>query len=64
MQEGIVVVCLSLAFIYILYAFFRKIRRKGGGCCGCDGGCSSTMAQKCPSQTLNEINTLRSQDKK
>lgn len=64
MQEGIVAACLSGAFIYILYVFYRKIRRKGGGCCGCDGGCSGSTAQKCPSQRLHEINTLRSQDKK
>lgn len=64
MQESIVIICLSLAFIYIMYAFYQKIQRKGGGCCGCDKGCVSSAAQKCPSPKMQEIKPVQLQDKK
>lgn len=64
MQETIVAVCLSLAVIYIGYTFSRKMRYKGGGCCGCGKDCSSSAAGKCPSQPLKEVNALQAHDNK
>lgn len=47
MQEGIVALCLVLAFGYIVYTYIRKIRHKGGGCCGCGKDCCSSRAAQC-----------------
>lgn len=50
MQEGIVALCLILAFAYIIYTYIRKIRHKGGGCCGCGKDCCTARATPCGEQ--------------
>lgn len=50
MQEGIVALCLFLAFGYIVYTYVRKIRHKGEGCCGCGKDCCSSRAAPCAGQ--------------
>lgn len=47
MQESIVAICLTLAFGYIIYTYIQKIRRKGGGCCGCGKDCCTSKAAQC-----------------
>lgn len=58
MQESIVIISLSAAFAYIIYTFYRKIRHKGGGCCGCGKDCCESTKKTCSSQGKQHLHDI------
>lgn len=55
MQETIIALCLTLAAAYLGYTFYKKIRDKNSGCCGCNSECCSKKHSPCASGTPPEI---------
>lgn len=47
MQESIIILCLAIAVGYLGSTFYKKIRQKSSGCCGCGGGgCSKKHSSR------------------
>ena len=51
-QELIVIVCVITAALFVLRAYWPGMRKKNGGCAGCDSGCGKTNKSACQSNNI------------